>query len=100
MSAFIESMNATAAVWGERMWAVAWQSAILAAAVALLAGLFLRRAPPSIRYWVWQVLALKLLLMPFWAFAIPLPRLVYTTRVDQPLDAMDNFAADRVAPVA
>jgi beta-lactamase regulating signal transducer with metallopeptidase domain len=81
MTAIIEPLNAVAAVWTDRMWIVVWQSAILAAAVALIASLFLRRVPPSIRYWVWQVLALKLLLMPFWTFAIPMPPVIATYRV-------------------
>ena len=98
MSAFIESLNSVAAVWSERMWAVAWQSAILVAAVALLTGLFLGRAPPSIRYWVWQILALKLLLMPFWTFALPLPQLTYTTHVNSTFDAGKDFAPEPVAP--
>jgi beta-lactamase regulating signal transducer with metallopeptidase domain len=99
MTAFIESLNAMAAGWSERMWAVAWQSAILAAAVALVAGLLLGRSPPSIRYWVWQILALKLLLMPFWTFAIPLPRLAYTTRVDLVVDAASNVPGDSAAAI-
>ena len=81
MTAIIESLNAVAAVWTDRMWIIVWQSAILAAAVALIASLFLRRVPPSIRYWVWQILALKLLLMPFWTFAIPMPPVIATYRV-------------------
>ncbi len=82
------------------MWAVAWQSAILAAAVAILAGLFLGRAPPSIRYWVWQILALKLLLMPFWTFAFPLPQLTYTTDVSSTIVSGENLAVEPGAPVA
>jgi beta-lactamase regulating signal transducer with metallopeptidase domain len=100
MTAFIESMNGVAAVWSERMWAVAWQSAILAAAVAILAGLFLGRAPPSIRYWVWQILALKLLLMPFWTFALPLPRLAYTMHANSTFDSGRNLSINPLAPVA
>jgi beta-lactamase regulating signal transducer with metallopeptidase domain len=99
MPAFIELLNRVAAVWSERMWAVTWQSAILAVAVAIMVGLFLGRAPPSIRYWVWQILALKLLLMPFWTFALPLPHLTYTTHVNLNVDTGKNPTAERVTPV-
>jgi bla regulator protein BlaR1 len=99
MTSFIESLNSAAAVWSERMWAVAWQSAVLAVAVAIMVGVFLGRAPPSIRYWVWQILALKLLLMPFWTFALPLPHLTYTTHVNLNVDTGKNPTAEPVAPV-
>ena len=74
MQTFFESLNAAAALWSERIWGVIWQSTILIVVVAIVAGLFLRRSSPSVRYWVWQILALKILLMPFWTYAIPLPR--------------------------
>jgi beta-lactamase regulating signal transducer with metallopeptidase domain len=94
MTALIESLNVAAAVWSERMWAVVWQSAILAAAVALIAGLFLRHVSPSIRCWVWQILALKLLLMPFWTFALPLPPVVSTFRIPPVLNSGGQFASE------
>src|SRR5438105_6302816 len=75
MEALIESLNAAAQIWVERLWSVLWQSTLLAAAVALIAAVFLRRSSPTVRYWVWQILAIKLLLMPFWTYAIPLPAL-------------------------
>src|SRR5262245_17822175 len=47
------------------------------AAVPHLAGplvcWLLRRSAPALRYWCWQIVALKLLLMPSWIVAIPLP---------------------------
>jgi Zn-dependent protease with chaperone function len=52
--------------------AVLWQSALLAGLVAGVC-LLLRRSSPMVRYWCWQVLALKLLLMPWWTLAVPLP---------------------------
>ena len=54
------------------MWAVVWQFALLVAVATLIAWL-LRRSSPVVRYWLWQIVAIKLLLMPFWTFAIPLP---------------------------
>ena len=52
--------------------AILWQSAVLAGLVAGVCWLLRRRAP-AIRYWCWQIVALKLLLMPWWIVAIPLP---------------------------
>ncbi|MCX7424847.1 MAG: M56 family metallopeptidase [Planctomycetia bacterium] len=62
--------------WGERwmgaMSAVLWQSVVLVAMAALIAW-SLRRSSPVVRYWLWQIVAIKLLLMPFWSLAAPLP---------------------------
>src|SRR5262245_13586865 len=82
MSRLCESLNAAAPVWLERMWVVFWQSTILVAVVALLSVLLLRRSSPAIRYWVWQILALKLLVMPFWTYSVPLPKFVPQTIAD------------------
>jgi beta-lactamase regulating signal transducer with metallopeptidase domain len=54
------------------MAAILWQSLVLVALAALIAW-FLRRSSPVVRYWLWQIVAVKLLLMPFWSFAVPLP---------------------------
>jgi Tol biopolymer transport system component/beta-lactamase regulating signal transducer with metallopeptidase domain len=52
--------------------AILWQSTLFAALVAGICWL-LRRKAPALRYWCWQIVALKLLLMPWWIVAIPLP---------------------------
>src|SRR5262249_56618793 len=52
--------------------AILWQSALLAGLVAGVCRLLRRRAP-ALRYWCWQIIALKLLLMPWWVVALPLP---------------------------
>ena len=52
--------------------AVLWQSALLAGVAAGLCWL-LRRSSPVGRYWCWQIVALKLLVMPWWVLAVPLP---------------------------
>src|SRR5262249_21788883 len=51
---------------------ILWQSALLAGLVAGVCWL-LRRSAPALRYWCWQTCGLKLLLMPSWIVAIPLP---------------------------
>lgn len=72
MFALIPAMNDVADKWLTMMWAVFWQLAVVVAVATLLAWL-LRRSSPVVRYWLWQIVAIKLLLMPFWTFAIPLP---------------------------
>src|SRR5262249_50255518 len=52
--------------------AILWQSALLAGLTAGVCWL-LRRSAPALRYWCWQIVALKLLLMPWWVVALPLP---------------------------
>jgi beta-lactamase regulating signal transducer with metallopeptidase domain len=76
MQALIDSLNNAAAAFVDRSWAVLWQSTIIAAVVAVGVALLLRRSAPSVRYWVWQILAIKILLMAFWTTAIALPRAV------------------------
>ncbi len=75
MPDFLETLNTAAEIGVDRIWAVVWQSTILTAALAMVAGLFLRNSSPGLRYWVWQILAIKLLLMPVWIYAIRLPQL-------------------------
>jgi beta-lactamase regulating signal transducer with metallopeptidase domain len=75
MTAFVEAMNDWSASWAALVWAVVWQSTLLAAGVALIAYL-LRQSSPAVRYWLWQIVMIKLLLMPFWTLAVPLPVLV------------------------
>jgi beta-lactamase regulating signal transducer with metallopeptidase domain len=72
MPEWVEALNAASAGWPRLAGAVLAQSALVAAVVAL-ACLVLRRAAPAVRYWLWQAVALKLVLMPFWTVAVPLP---------------------------
>jgi beta-lactamase regulating signal transducer with metallopeptidase domain len=72
MSATIETFNRLSAVWAALMGAILWQSTLVIAVVTLVA-LVLRRASPRVRYWLWQIVAIKLLLMPFWVLAVPWP---------------------------
>ena len=54
------------------MGSVLWQSVLLVGLAALIAWC-LRRSSPVVRYWLWQIVAIKLLLMPFWTLAVPFP---------------------------
>ena len=66
----VESINAVAARWTEIVWAVSWQFCVLGL-VVLVVHWSLRSAAPNWRYWLWQILAVKLLLMPFWTATAP-----------------------------
>jgi hypothetical protein len=52
--------------------AILWQSALLTGLIAGVCWL-LRRSTPILRYWCWQIIPLKLLLMPWWIVSISLP---------------------------
>lgn len=52
--------------------AILWQSTLWAALAAGVCWL-LKRATPVLRYWCWQIVAIKLLMMPWWIVAVPLP---------------------------
>jgi beta-lactamase regulating signal transducer with metallopeptidase domain len=69
---FIHHFNTAATHAAGLAWAIVWQSTLLALVIALVC-VALRRSSPAVRYWLWQIVALKLLLMPFWTLAVPLP---------------------------
>ena len=56
-------------------------------ALAALVAWCLRRSSPVVRYWLWQIVAIKLLLMPFWSLAVPVPSWHRRTPPSQPVDA-------------
>ncbi len=72
MTPSFEALNGLARAWAGLAWAVAWQSTLLVGVFALVA-LGMRRSPPSLRYWIWQIAAIKLLVMPLWGVSILLP---------------------------
>ena len=65
----VDTLNDVASRWVELAWSVVWQSTILATIVALVVLAF-RRSSPEVRYWLWQIVAIKMLLMPFWTVAV------------------------------
>ena len=72
MLTMLQTVNGWAETWLKVMGAVLWQSTLLVALAALVAW-GLRRSSPVVRYWLWQIVAIKLLLMPFWSLAVPMP---------------------------
>jgi beta-lactamase regulating signal transducer with metallopeptidase domain len=99
MPSFLEALNAAAGVWSSRIWAVLWQSTFLVIVVALIAGILLRRSTPAVRYWVWQILAVKILLMPFWTYAIPLPRFLPQPAEEIAVVSRPPVVEEKKAPV-
>ncbi len=100
MTHFIAGWNAAAAVWGDRMWAVVWQSTLFIAAFALISALLLRRSAPNVRYWVWQIVALKLVVMPFWTYVIILTQIIPAMPEREPADDAGSRAVVSAAQVS
>ena len=106
MLTIILTMNRLAEGWIAAMAAVLWQSALLVMFVAIVAW-WLRRSSPVIRYWLWQIVAIKLLLMPFWTFVLPMPSWTQVTPRPQSAalqpaegfyDSSGRLAANRAFP--
>ena len=72
MTSLIELLNSWSQVWLGLTCTILWQSTILGGCAGLIV-LFLRRWAPAMCYWVWQIVAIKMLLMPFWIVGVPLP---------------------------
>ena len=96
MLVVVETVNRLAAAAGPMVLAILWQSVLLAAVVALLVAA-LRRAAPAVRYWLWQIVAIKLLLMPFWTNTLnigwPIPAAPGVGTIHE----SKNFAASKLA---
>jgi beta-lactamase regulating signal transducer with metallopeptidase domain len=71
MSGVVDLLN----IWGAAMTALAgvalWQATVVAIVVALVA-FALRRSSPAVRYWLWQLVAIKLLLLPLGSWSLGL----------------------------
>ena len=70
MNAAIEWANGLAGHWARGMWPVLWQTAALAAVVGLVA-LCNRRMSPALRFWLWMLVPLRLLVMPLIVISLP-----------------------------
>ena len=83
MLTMLQTLDGWAEGWLKVMGAFLWQSTLLVA-LAVLVAWCLRRSSPVVRYWLWQIVAIKLLLMPFWSLAVPLPSWTWRTPPSQP----------------
>lgn len=72
MSAIVDTLNRYSADWTALVTSVVWQTTLLALAIGAIA-YFLRSTSPAVRYWLWQIVAIKMLVMPFWIWWVPLP---------------------------
>ena len=71
MTNLVEYINGLSAHWVGGMWNAVWQSTVLAFGILLLT-LCLKRAPSSLRFWLWLLVPLRLLVMPILTVDIPL----------------------------
>ncbi|HVW39290.1 MAG TPA: M56 family metallopeptidase, partial [Pirellulales bacterium] len=87
--------------------AIVWQSTLWAALAAGVCWL-LKRSAPALRYWCWQIVALKLLLMPWWIVVVPLPSFLAenaaetspgTSGITENHEKTLGIAMDRPAPL-
>jgi beta-lactamase regulating signal transducer with metallopeptidase domain len=69
--------------WTATMIAFLWQSTLLIVLASVMICMW-RRSSPAVRYWLWQIVAIKLLLMPFWSFYVPAP----TWMTDRPAKSL------------
>ena len=63
MTSIIEAFNGLGSQWAATIWPIVWQGALLAAGVVLLTSL-LRKRSAALRYWLWMLIPLRLLVMP------------------------------------
>jgi len=71
MNAPLELVNQMAERWTGLIWPALWQSAVLAGVVFVVTWR-LRRGPAALRFWLWMLVPVKLLIMPLVTVAIPL----------------------------
>ena len=77
MNTFVEWLNQLAIRWSDVIWLIIWQSTVLAGGI-LLVSIFLRRASPAVRFWLWMLVPLRLLVMPVVSISLPLLPVVET----------------------
>jgi beta-lactamase regulating signal transducer with metallopeptidase domain len=73
MAELIHSVNSFSSDWLDAIYAVIWQSTLLAIAVAAVLSI-LRHLSPALRCWAWRLVAIKLLIMPFWTVGVSVPQ--------------------------
>lgn len=93
--------NAWADRWVAFMLAAVWQSTLWALVIAAVAYI-LRFASPAVRYGLWQIVALKLLVMPLWTWPLPADWAtqagLVTPEIPAASSAADHRAVDPAEP--
>ena len=72
MHGVVEALNRWGAEWATLVVALVWQSTLVALLVGC-AAYALARSSPAVRYWLWQIVAVKLLILPLWSLPLALP---------------------------
>jgi beta-lactamase regulating signal transducer with metallopeptidase domain len=103
MAAVIDLLNRWGDAWSALAGLALWQATVVAVVVGLIA-LALRRASPAVRYWLWQLVAIKLLLLPLGSWSVGLawlPALQSEPAVETlSVAAVQAEAADTIAAEA
>ncbi|MEX0977915.1 MAG: M56 family metallopeptidase [Pirellulales bacterium] len=100
MHGAVEALNRWGAEWSTLMVAMVWQSTLVALLVATVA-FGLRRSSPAVRYWLWQIVAIKLLILPFWSWSLVLPWLpAPAVTIASNLSVPGAAAADAMVPTS
>ncbi|HEV3137874.1 MAG TPA: M56 family metallopeptidase [Pirellulales bacterium] len=96
----IDALNNVSAAWTPLVVAIVWQSTLLAILVAVIARA-LRRSSPAVRYWLWQIVAIKLLAAPLWSITLavpwPIPAVAVAPRIENQDLALAEASADHSA---
>jgi bla regulator protein BlaR1 len=113
MGETITALNDASSIWWDTMLAVLWQSTLLAVVVALVLRAW-RGLSPALRCWAWRMVAVKLLLIPFWMMSVSAPHwlapahtvgdrnradLSATAAISEPANAVETREANAVVPV-
>ncbi len=95
MTAFDPAVRA----WWDWMWPMAWQVALLAAAV-LAATLLARKRSPHLRYWLWCLVLVKLCVPPTLAFVTGIGGLLPAAPAAGPVQVSASTPVESVAAAA
>ncbi|MBN1972920.1 MAG: redoxin domain-containing protein, partial [Sedimentisphaerales bacterium] len=71
MNAIVGILNDIASLWAGQMWTIIWQSTVLAGLVVIVTLLF-RRLSAAVKFWLWMLVPLRLLVMPLITISLPL----------------------------
>jgi len=71
MADVVTTLNELSTGWAAGMWAAVWQSAILGVLVLALTKT-LKRSSASLRFWLWMLVPLRLLMMPLITVTLPI----------------------------
>ncbi|MBN2588375.1 MAG: carboxypeptidase regulatory-like domain-containing protein [Sedimentisphaerales bacterium] len=71
MNTVTEIVNTFAGLWAGQMWTIIWQSSVLVGLIVIVTLLF-RRLSAAVKFWLWMLVPLRLLVMPLITISLPL----------------------------